>query len=30
LCHSALPRVAAVPKPALLPLTISEREHAVV
>jgi radical SAM superfamily enzyme YgiQ (UPF0313 family) len=30
LCHSALPRVAPVPKPMMLPVTISERESVAV
>ncbi|MGA2062522.1 MAG: cobalamin-dependent protein, partial [Thermoguttaceae bacterium] len=30
LCHSALPRVAPVPKPAMLPVTISQRESVAV
>ena len=30
LCHSALPHVASVPKPAMLPVTISERESVAV
>jgi B12 binding domain/Radical SAM superfamily len=30
LCHSTLPRVSAVPKPAMLPVTISERESVAV
>jgi hypothetical protein len=30
LCHSALPHVAPVPKPMMLPVTISERESVAV